>query len=405
MLSFWALCAAGLLGRLSYEMLRTPVTTLFAKHLGAPTELIGLIVGAVTITGIFLKFPSGTLADVFGFRRILISGLVVKATAPFIYLFVVSWPQLLALRFYHGLSTALYAPAAAALVASDFPKQRASRLGTYSAFENAGVILGPLLGAALIVGSDFGRAFWVSGGIGIFSLIAVLFVPSAIRSATRSTAEGPRSLATRLLVGVREIAGDPAIRTVALVEGTMYFGIGTLQAYLPLYAQTDAHLAVNELGILFGAQGIASIVGRPLWGRAADRTGRRPLIVIGIVLCALTLAAMSFATSFFVLVGLNIIFGLGTGMVTPATTALIGDVAKRNNVGTAMGVFGSLWDIGHASGPIIAGFLIAALDYRIAFSIVSVAILLTLLPFLASPAVRRVEREMRASQVGDNGQS
>jgi MFS family permease len=114
---------------------------------------------------------------------------------------------------------------------------------------------------------------------------------------------------------------------------------------------------------------------------------------------------MSFATSFFVLVGLNIIFGLGTGMVTPATTALIGDVAKRNNVGTAMGVFGSLWDIGHASGPIIAGFLIAALDYRIAFSIVSVAILLTLLPFLASPAVRRVEREMRASQVGDNGQS
>ncbi len=37
-------------------------------------------------------------------------GLLVKASAPFLYLLAQSWPWLLAARFYHGLSTALYVP-------------------------------------------------------------------------------------------------------------------------------------------------------------------------------------------------------------------------------------------------------------------------------------------------------
>lgn len=118
---FASLCGAGFLGRLGYEMIRSPVTALFAHHLGAPTALIGLLVAAVTITGIVVKLPAGSLADLFGFRRLMLAGLVVKATAPFLYLFVAAWPMLLLVRLYHGLSTALYAPAASALVAARFP--------------------------------------------------------------------------------------------------------------------------------------------------------------------------------------------------------------------------------------------------------------------------------------------
>ncbi len=119
-------------------------------HLGAPAQVIGLLVAAVTITGIFVKFPAGSLVDLFGFRRLILAGLWVKASAPSLYLIVSSWPQLLVWRFYHGLSTALYAPAASAQVAKAYPKLRGSRLGTYSAAENAGVVLGPVLGAAVL---------------------------------------------------------------------------------------------------------------------------------------------------------------------------------------------------------------------------------------------------------------
>lgn len=53
---FVALCGVGFLGRLSYEMARTPLTPLYARHLGAPASLTGLIVAAVTITGVVVKF-------------------------------------------------------------------------------------------------------------------------------------------------------------------------------------------------------------------------------------------------------------------------------------------------------------------------------------------------------------
>lgn len=82
------------------------------------------------------------------------------------------------------------------------------------------------------------------------------------------------------------------------------------------------------------------------------------------------------------LLGLSVAFGLGTGMVTPSTTAMIGDLTKHGDFGAAMGVFGSLWDIGHAGGPLIAGFLIAGLGYRTAFAILAAAIVTALVMFV-----------------------
>lgn len=51
--------------------------------------------------------PSGALSDLLGFRRLMIAGVVVKASGPFLSLVVVAWSQLLVVRLYHGLATAL----------------------------------------------------------------------------------------------------------------------------------------------------------------------------------------------------------------------------------------------------------------------------------------------------------
>ena len=59
-------------------MARSPLTALYAKHLGAPTAVVGLIVAAVTITGVIVKLPAGALADVLGFKRIMVAGSTVK---------------------------------------------------------------------------------------------------------------------------------------------------------------------------------------------------------------------------------------------------------------------------------------------------------------------------------------
>ncbi len=388
---FVVLCGVGFLGRLSYEMARTPLTPLYARHLGAPEQLIGLIVAAVTITGIVVKLPSGALSDLFGFRRVMLAGALVKASGPFLYLAVLSWPQLLAGRFYHGLATALYAPPTSALVAKVYPKERGNRLGLYSASENAGVVLGPVIGGVVLAAANFSIAFIVSGVIGILALLAMLRIPRDRHTTVAATGDRRKlgDALRGLVTGVREIISDPAIRLVSLVEGMLWMGIGSLQAYLPLYA-ASIHIAVWQIGLLAGGQGVASIVSRPFLGKRSDRLGRRPLIVGGAVLCIVTLIAIPYTGNFALLLGLSVIFGLGTGMVTPSTTAMIGDLVTAGNYGSAMGVFGSLWDTGHAAGPVIFGFLVVALGYRTSWLLMALVMVVALLIFLVGMRKRSV---------------
>src|SRR5262245_61997480 len=60
--------------RLGYQMARSPVLPIFAADLGALPELIGVIVAASTITGVFFKLPSGALSDVLGRKRMMVLG-------------------------------------------------------------------------------------------------------------------------------------------------------------------------------------------------------------------------------------------------------------------------------------------------------------------------------------------
>src|SRR5438034_4876158 len=97
--AFVAILFASLLSRLGYQMARSPVLPAFAADLGALPELIGIIVAASTITGVFFKLPAGALSDVLGKKRMMVLGALFFALPPFLYPFVHDAWSLLALRF------------------------------------------------------------------------------------------------------------------------------------------------------------------------------------------------------------------------------------------------------------------------------------------------------------------
>ncbi len=364
---FVLLCTMGFLGRVSYEMIRSPVSALYAKHIGAPVGMIGLLVAAVTLTGIFVKFPAGAMADQWGARRVMCAGLLVKATAPFFYLIALSWPVLFGVRLYHGFSSALFAPAAAAQVARLYPGERGLRLGIYGAAEHVGVVLGPLIGAFVLGRSSFPAAFVVAGTVGIAALLVILLVP---RDAPRPGERGGSSVVQSLTARLVLTASDPAILTVCLMEAALFAGVGTMQAYLPLY-EHSIHIPIVKIGLIHAGQGVAAVVTRPLVGMAGDKFGRRPFILVGMVMCAAALVATPHMTAMGALTGIEILFGIGHGLVTPSTTAMVGDLVEHDEFGAAMGAFGSLADIGHAFGPLLAGMLIALLGYSLGFAAVA----------------------------------
>src|SRR5947207_984683 len=392
--AFVAILFASLLSRLGYQMARSPVLPSFAADLGALPELIGIIVAASTITGVFVRRPAGALSDVLGKKRMMVLGALFFALPPFLYPFVPDAWSLLALRFVHGFATAIFSPVASAYVAGLAERGRGARLGWFSSANDIGATAGPLVGGfVLYFAASYSVTYLTVGALGVLTFIVVLLLPDVDSTAVRET-KTFAARAAEFRQGVAEVFKTPPIFVAAGIEAVMYLGYGAFLGFLPIYAR-QVGLNDAEIAIVLGAQLVLAMVAKPIAGRLSDRVGRIPVIVIGLLLCAsaLPLIFRSGGLTAFVLAAPML--GLGVGAVTPVTNALIADLVSARSLGAAMGVFGTIWDIGEAAGPIIAGFLIGRLGYASTFdtlALMTVAVSISVIVLVRDPSVRRAVR-------------
>jgi MFS family permease len=229
----------------------------------------------------------------------------------------------------------------------------------------------------------FLNTFKVCGLIGLIPLSLAIQVPVGKERRHESMVFSHMFLKFR--EELKGVSRDPKILVTSAMEGVQMLAGGALMAFLPLYG-TQVGLSAAQVGLLFGVQGVAALVAKPLMGRLSDRMGRRPLIILGLIGCALTFAAIPWMSGFSALVLTATGFGLAEAIVTSSTAALVADLCQTQSLGSAMGIFGTIMDIGHASGPILAGLLIGAFGYPVAFGLISLILLAGMLIF--SKAVR-----------------
>ena len=371
---FTALYTVGFFARLSYALARSPVLPLFALYLGAGPEAIGFAVGISTVTGIFFKLPAGALSDIIGRKRTMLIGLVFFAVMPFTYLWVESYTPLVIIRFIHGLATAIYGPVSMAVVADVAGAKKGEMLSWFSSITIIGNLLGAPLGGFILHSAagavepslkEFHFAYLLSGIAGMISLL--LAVGMLRGDGQGNGGKNLKEAYGRFLSGIREVMSDKRIVITSGMEGLQNLTVGALEAFLPIYAVTRAGLNEFQAGLLWGVQVVVTILSKPVMGRTSDRFGRKPLIVAGMFLCAGSFAAIPLLQGFVPLLAAAVFFGLGESFVTSSSAALVADVCKEKHFGTAMGTFGTIFDIGHASGPILAGVLIARYDYLSSF--------------------------------------
>ena len=106
-------------------------------------------------------------------------------------------------------------------------------------------------------------------------------------------------------------------------------------------------------------------------GRVSDRVGRQPLIITGLLICAATFVLVPHVSIFPVLLMISAGFGFGEAVVSSSSSAFVADSSEFQTLGAGMGMQGTIGDIGHASGPLLAGLLIANMDYAWAFGIIA----------------------------------
>lgn len=371
---FILLCGTGLFAIFSSTISKSPVLPLFAAHLGAQPAGIGAVAAVSSLAGIVASIPAGLLSDRLGRRRLLAGSAAVFATAPFLYLLVGSLWQLALLRFYHGLATAIFVPVAMALVADLYSTSRGEKLGWFSTATLVGRFVAPLAGGAIlgltVAGPVLGYrlVYLVCGVSGAIALLLLLLMPKAEagRSGSPSWAEA--------LAGFRELVGQRVIILTALVDAAILFSYGAFETFLPIHA-LKAGISPYGIGFLLAVQVLTLALVKPLSGSFSDRHGRRPQILAGALLGAAAIAVLPRFEGFVSLLAVSVLFGLSLAIVTPATAAFIGDLSHRQSRGSAMGILGSVMDIGHTAGPLATGALIGALGYRAAF--LAAALILT----------------------------
>jgi len=261
-------------------------------------------------------------------------------------------------RFIHGLATGIFMPVAMALVADMHAASRGERLGLMSSVTQLGRFLAPLAGGALLGlgGSIPGQEgfIWVYAGCLVLGTGAALLVFRLPMDTPKMKAAGAGPPAALLGAVLR----NRPVLLGCLVEAAALFAFGTFEAFFPRHVR-DAGFGPHWAGLLMAAQVLTVALSKPVFGRLSDRKGREWQIVFGAVAMSATMFAMGQAGSLVSLGAISLALGLSLSFTLAASSAFIADASSAETRGTAMGLLGSIMDIGHSTGPLAAGMIIA----------------------------------------------
>jgi MFS transporter, DHA1 family, multidrug resistance protein len=377
--AFVMLCITGLFAIFSSTISKSPVLPLFASHLGAGPSGVGFIAAVSAFTGVVASIPAGMLADRLGKRRMLAFSAIIFATAPIFYLFVTNIVQLAAIRLYHGLATAIFIPVAMAMVSELYHRERGEKMGWFSTSTLVGRFVAPLVGGSIIGALVFNPSFAfkavyvICGVSGMITLFLALKIPSS--------AEMTKERQTwKETIGIfRVVICSRGIIMTSAVEAAVLFAYGTFETFLPLYS-LQAGLSAFEVGIFLSSQVITLALAKPIMGKFSDRHGRKPQIVVGALIGSVCIGAFPMFKSFIPLLALSILFGLSLSVVTSATSAFIADLSGKEARGSAMGILGSIMDMGHTTGPLASG--VVATYYGISRSFIGASLVIAVVAII-----------------------
>lgn len=155
-----------------------------------------------------------------------------------------------------------------------------------------------------------------------------------------------------------------------------------------------------RIGLLMTAYTVPPVLGIPVVGMLADRYGRKPLLVAGLLTFGISGAAVSLTTDFTIALGLRVLQGIGYAGTTPVIIAAVGDLYSGPTEATAQGLRFTSSGLTHTVFPVIAGILVGfAWQYPFLLYLVAVPIAIAIVLFFDET----LDRSTTDATVADGG--
>lgn len=349
--------------------MRIPVLPLLASDIGASTAEIGLINAAFMLSAGLLAVPSGLLSDKVGIRPVLLSGLALMSCASLVIPFTGSWVALGGIYLFFGVGLSAFTPTMMSSVARVVPQSHVGR--AYSWYTTAvylAMTIGPAAGGWFARLLGFRRVFFLSGGLIILALLAVITLLPGDPRESREIEPAP--LGERLVGAMRNG------QLVAALAGTLggCFGFGMFLSFLPLHARAEG-LGVEQIGIVFAAQALVNVMLRVPFGHLSDRADRGVMSAAGLFVCAVALGLTGTSGTMSGMVLCAALLGAGMGLTFTALSSLVAVAMPPGQRGLGMGLYNSCIYLGMMMSSAVMGMVIKETGFASAFVIAGVATL------------------------------
>ncbi|MBT2567215.1 MFS transporter [Arthrobacter sp. ISL-85] len=324
-----------------------------SQNIGLTLLNLGILLALYDVAEVFLKPVFGALSDRVGAKPVIVGGLLAFAALSLIGLGAAN-PLILALaRLGQGAAASAFSPSSSAMVARMARGGKAGTyFGRYGSWKSLGYIVGPPLGAGLILAGGFPLLF------GMLSALAAATAVWVLLSVPR-LAPLPRKRYT--LLDLARQVGERRFLVPTLVLAASTGALGAAVGFLPALATRhglDAFAGTAAVSVV----ALGSVLTQPWIGRLRDRhavtdnkgtTTGLLLIAAGVGL----VAAAPGVVTIFVAAALT---GTGIGVATPLGFAHLADTTPPERMGRTMGSAELGRELGDAGGPLLVGAIATA---------------------------------------------
>ncbi|MBS7630130.1 MFS transporter [Candidatus Bathyarchaeota archaeon] len=347
-LSFFILCIVALVTMFSTSLIN-PLLSIFAQQVGGSGIQIGLVVAGYWMSRILLEIPSGVISARYGYYLPMVIGLVLTTVGIFLNALAVDPFQLLLTRILQGFGAPLFFAISMTFVTQLFDaKNRGSAMGLFQGIEFVGTIIGSSFSGYIIATLDFRMSLILCSILSGLGLIILLFAPNVRRHELRTAST---SLSLSQLREVFKSRNLLIVSAATFSEFLMTNGI--LFTIFPIYAKETLGFTLQSIGLIMGARSLGFVISMFAMGTVADRIGRKPVLVFGVVFTGLLTLLIGFATSFELLTLIIFCSGISTGAIWVISPVVAAESVEPSYRGTAIGVYRTFFDLGSIVGPIV----------------------------------------------------
>jgi MFS family permease len=338
----------------------------YGKEIGASAVEIGLFFSAFSLMTVLMRPLVGWALDRLGRRPFFVIGLAGYAATWASFAFIDQVWGIVAARILQGVSSSFVWLTAYTIVADlSGEGTRGRAFGSVAQASSQGAIVGTFVGFTLLNArlSLGGQVYHVGSwqilflGYGLTSLAAVLV---ALRRLPETNPRGTQT-ANRSIVWSRPWL---LLLLVTLVTGASWAMVSPV---LIVFLQDNLGVGIDVLSWAFLPAGLVWALLPTYLGRLADRFGRKPVMILGLVMAAVSsvvIPALSSVAAFAVLWALQ---ALCYAAGDPAEQALVADLTGSDRRGRAYGLYAMAADLGATIGPVGGAWLYQTIGPRAPF--------------------------------------